>query len=102
MFGISWAEFLVILFVAVLVIPTRYWPDVARFVVRAIKYVRQIIWKITDASEQIRDQIDMQRPIDDLLRTTTDDVLNQISTIRPQSTKKTKNKATKQRRGGAK
>lgn len=101
MFGISWAEFLVILFVAVLVIPTRYWPDVARFVARAIKYVRQIIWKITDASEQIRDQIDMQRPIDDLLRTTTDDVLNQISTIRPKSGKKTKKKVTK-RQGGEK
>lgn len=99
MFGISWAEFLVILFVAVLVIPTRHWPDVARFVARAIKYVRRLVWKITDASEQIRDQIDMQRPIDDLLRTTTDDVLNQISELRPAKKQKSKKRVTA-RRGG--
>lgn len=92
MLGISWAEFLVIIFVAVLVIPTRHWPDVARFVARAIKYVRKIIWKITDASEQIRDQIDMQRPIDEMLRTTTDDVLNQISELRPKKAQKTTKK----------
>ncbi len=98
MFGISWAEFLVILFVAVLVIPTRYWPDVARFIARAVKYVRAIIWKITDASEQIRDQIDMQRPIDELLRTTTDDVLGQISSIAPKKTKSTRKKAPSRRK----
>ena len=97
MFGMSWAEFLVILIVAVLVIPTRHWPDVARFVARAIKYVRRLVWKITDASEQIRDQIDMQRPIDELLRTTTDDVLNQISELRPPKKQKSKKRVTARR-----
>ena len=48
MFGISWTEFLVILLVAVCVVPARYWPDVARFFARAVKYIRNLIWKITD------------------------------------------------------
>ncbi len=97
MFGISWAEFLVIFLVAVLVIPTRHWPDVARFLARAVKYVRGLVWKITDASEQIREQIDMERPIDDLIRTTTDDVLAHISSVRPKKSKATKDVAPKRR-----
>ena len=75
MFGISWSEFLVILLVGVLVIPARMWPDVARFLARAVSFVRRIVWKITDASDNIRRQIDLEKPIDDLIRTTTSDVL---------------------------
>jgi len=85
MFGISFAEFFVILLVSVIVIPARHWPDVARAIARAVKFVRAIIWKITDASEQIREQIDLERPIDELVRTTTDDVLAQISSPRKKS-----------------
>ena len=79
MFGISWAEFLVILLVGIVVIPARMWPDVARFLARAITTVRKLIWKITDASEQIRNQIDLEKPIEDIIRTTTDDMLDGIS-----------------------
>lgn len=80
MFGISWAELFVILLVAVIVIPARMWPDVMRFLARAVKFVRNIIWRITDASEQIKNQIDLQKPIDELIQTTTDDVLADFST----------------------
>lgn len=90
MFGISWAEFLVIILVAVLVVPTRHWPDVARFLARAVKTVRAIIWKITDASEQIKDRIEMEAPIDNILGDTARDVLNQIS----EPIKKVKKKKT--------
>ena len=69
MFGISWAEFAVIFLVAVLIIPARRWPDVARFLARAVKTVRALVWKITDASEQIKDRLDMECPIDCLLYT---------------------------------
>ena len=79
MFGISWAEFLIILLVAVIVIPARMWPDVARFLARAIKFVRGVIWKITDSSEKIKEQIDLEKPIDDLIKTTTDDILADFS-----------------------
>ncbi len=82
MFGISWAEFLVVLLVAVLVIPTRHWPDVARFLGRVVRWVRNLVWKITDVSENLRDQIELQRPIDDLIRTTTDEVLDAFSAPR--------------------
>lgn len=90
MFGISWAEFLVILIVGVVVIPSRMWPDVARFLARVVGFIRNMIWKITDASEQIKQQIDLQQPIDEIIRTTTDDVLSDFSTpIKKTRTKKT-------------
>lgn len=80
MFGISWTEFLVILLVAVLVIPARQWPDVAKFLAKCVNFIRAVLWKITDASEKIKQQIDLEKPIDDLVRTTTDDVLKDFST----------------------
>ena len=55
------------------------WPDVARFLAKAVTFIRKLIWKITDASEQIKQQIDLEKPIDDLIRTTTADMLNGIS-----------------------
>ena len=80
MFGISWGEFFVIVLVGVIVIPARMWPDVARFLARVVRFVRGIIWKITDASENIKTQIELEKPIDDLIQNTTNDVLDTIST----------------------
>lgn len=91
MFGISWAEFLVILLVAMLVIPARMWPDVAKFLARVVKFIRGIIWRITDASEKIKEQIEREAPIDDLIKTTTDDILSEIS----EPLKKTKKRGRK-------
>ena len=82
MFGISGPEFLVIVLVAILVIPSRLWPDVVRFVARIVRFVRDLIWRITDASEKIKTQIDLERPIDELIKTTTDDILSDFSTKR--------------------
>ena len=90
MFGISLAEFLVIIVVAVLVIPARMWPDVARILARIIKFVRGLVWKITDASEKIKEQIDLEKPIDDLIKTTTDDILSDFSVPRKRATKTNK------------
>ena len=87
MFGISLAEFFVIIIVAILVVPARMWPDVARFIARTIKFIRGVIWKITDASEKLKNQIDLERPIDDLIKTTTDDILDDFS-VRRKTTKK--------------
>ena len=97
MVGISWAEFFVIIVVAVLVIPSRLWPDVARFLARLVNVVRQIIWKITDASENLKQQIDLEKPIDDLIHNTTNDVLDGFSTVIKQkkTIKKTKKKVSK-------
>ena len=99
MFGISWAEFLVILLVGVVVIPARMWPDVAKFLARAVSFIRNLVWKISDASEQIKNQIDLEKPIDDLIRTTTDDVLADFSTplkkIKSKQIKTTKKIKTK-------
>jgi len=89
MFGISGPEFLVIILVAILVVPSRLWPDVARFAARIVRFVRNLIWRITDASEKIKTQIDLERPIDELIQTTTDDILSDFSVKR-----KTAKKAT--------
>lgn len=87
MFGISWAEFLVILFVAVLVVPARLWPDVARFLARMVKFVRSVVWKITDASENIKQQIELEQPVDEMLKKTTDEILDTFSTVIPKQKK---------------
>ena len=41
---------------------------------------KNLIWKISDASERLNQQIDLEKPIDEILRTTTDDVLADFST----------------------
>ena len=96
MFGISWTEFLVIVLVAVLVIPAKHWPDVARFLAGLVNFIRSLLWKITDASEKIKQQIDLEKPIDELVRTTTEDVLKDLSsTIKKVKVKAGKKKAKK-------
>lgn len=81
MFGISWAEFLVIILVAIIVVPTKYWPDVAKFLARVVRFIRNLVWRITDASEKIKEKIDLEKPIDELVGTTTDDMLADFSSI---------------------
>lgn len=92
MFGISFGEFFVILLVGVIVIPARMWPDVARFLARMVNFVRGIMWKLTDASENIKQQIELEKPIDDIIQTTTNDVLDTISTAikKPRKTSRKK------------
>ena len=67
MFGISWTEFLVILLVSVCVVPAKNWPDVARFFARVFKYIRQIVWKVSEFSEEVQQRIELEKPIDDLI-----------------------------------
>lgn len=95
MFGISWPEFFVITLVAILVVPARLWPDVARFVARIVRFVRDLIWRITDASEKIKTQIDLERPIDELIHTTTDDILSDFSVRKKSAAKKSPAKSKK-------
>lgn len=96
MFGISWTEFLVIVLVAVLVIPAKHWPDVARFLAGLVNFIRSLLWKITDAFEKIKQQIDLEKPIDELVRTTTEDVLKDFSSpIKKVKVKAVKKKAKK-------
>lgn len=85
MFGISWAEFLVIILVAILVIPSQYWPDVARALARLVKFFRSLIWKITDASEKIKEQIELEKPLDDIMKKTTKEVLDTFSEPKPKN-----------------
>ena len=77
MFGISATEFIVILLVAICVIPAKYWPDVARFFARVVKYIRKIIWKISDFSEEVQQRMDLEKPIDDLIQNAADDMFGE-------------------------
>ena len=95
MLGISGAEFLVILVIAVAVIPAKNWPEVARFLARAVKFIRDLIWKISDSADNIREQIDLEKPIDELSRQTMDDVMSAFSSpvAKQRKTKNEKRKA---------
>ena len=84
MFGISWTEFLVILLVAICVVPVKNWPDVVKFFARIVKYVRELIWKISDFSEQVQKRIELEKPIDDLITNATNDLFE-----KPKKSKKT-------------
>ena len=88
MLGISWTEFLVIVLVAICVVPVRYWPDVARFFARAFKYIRNLVWKISDFSEELQQRIDLEKPIDDLIENAHQDLF----------VKKTKSKTKKSKK----
>jgi len=90
MFGISWTEFLIILLVAVCVVPAKYWPDVMKFLARIFKYIRNIIWKITDFSEDLQQRIELEKPIDDLLENATKDIFE-----KPKKSKQTKKQTRK-------
>ncbi len=92
MFGISWTEFLVILLVAICVVPAKYWPDVARFFARVFKYIRNLIWKITDFSENLQQRIDLEKPIDDLIENAADNVFGEKIKKNKNSVKKVRKK----------
>ena len=77
MFGISWTEFLVIILVAICIVPAKYWPDVMKFLARVFKYIRNLIWKISDFSENLQQRIDLEKPIDDLLENATKDIFSE-------------------------
>lgn len=85
MLGISWTEFLVILLVAICVVPAKYWPDVARFFARAVKYIRNIIWKLNDFNEEMQQRIELEKPIDDLI---SDATRNALTTTNKKKRKK--------------
>jgi len=90
MFGISWTEFLVIILVAICVVPVKDWPNVARFFGRVFKWIRNLVWKITDVSEQIQQRIDLEKPIDDLIENATNDMFSAVKSIKKKKTVKRK------------
>ena len=90
MFGISWTEFLVILLVAICVVPAKYWPDVARFFARVFKYIRNLVWKITDFTETVQQRIELEKPIDDLLENAAQNVFEPTRIKKTPKKKQTK------------
>lgn len=80
MFGISGSEFLLIVLVATAVIPAKNWPVVFRAIAKLVNFIREMAWKITDASESVKDRIERELPIDQLARNTMDDVLEKFRT----------------------
>ena len=92
MLGISWTEFLVILLVAICVVPAKYWPEVARFFARVFKYIRNLVWQITDFTESVQQRIELEKPIDDLLENATKEVFVSRKTTKKKQTKVAKKK----------
>ncbi|MCQ2574746.1 MAG: hypothetical protein MJ156_01410 [Alphaproteobacteria bacterium] len=79
MLGISWTEFVVIILISICMIPVKYWPDVFRFFGKCVKWVRNMIWKISDVSEQVKERLDLEKPINDLIANATEDILKKQS-----------------------
>ena len=93
MFGISWTEFLVILLVAICVVPVKNWPDVVKFFARIVKNIRELIWEISDFSEQVQKRIELEKPIDDLIENATNDLFEKQKKAKKTAVKKkSKNK----------
>jgi len=90
MFGISFAEFLVIAIVAMAVVPTKNWPDVFRALAKVVKFIREMIWKITDATENIKDRVERELPMDEIIKKTTNDVMGSFTTPKRKQTKSKK------------
>lgn len=90
MLGISWTEFLVIILVAICVVPVKNWPDIAKFFGRVFRWIRQIVWRITDMSEQIQQRIELEKPIDDLLESATKDVFGDTEIVKKKIKKTSK------------
>ena len=67
--------------------PVKNWPDVARFFARVFKYIREIIWKVSDFSQEIQQRIELEKPIDDLINGATDEFFN-TSTVKKSKIKK--------------
>jgi Sec-independent protein translocase protein TatA len=100
MFGISLGEFLLILIVAVIVIPARYWPDVFRNAGRLVKTVREFIWKVQDKVDEFQTEISKYDPTDKLSGKTMQDMMATfaepiISSKTPVKRTKSKEKAAK-------
>lgn len=87
MFGISWTEFLVIILVAICVVPAKYWPDVARFFARSVKFIRNLIWKVNDFSEEVQQRIELEKPIDDLISNAAKDIFDKPKAKKKKSKK---------------
>ena len=98
MLGISWTEFLVIILVAICVVPAKNWPDVARFFGRVFRWIRQIVWRISDVSEQIQQRIDLEKPIDDLLENASNEVFGDIKIATKKAKKRTVKKKSVKRK----
>jgi len=80
MFGISGAEFLVILVVAILVIPARDWPDVARWLARVVKFFRDLVWKVSESVNEIKDQVAIEEPMTKMTQKVMDDAMSAFAT----------------------
>jgi len=101
MFGISFAELIVIAVVALAVIPTKDWPVVFKAMAQAVKFIRDLIWKITDATEAIKEQVERELPIDEIVQKTTDELTSAFATTKKtitKSVKRTTSKKTKSKK----
>ncbi|MDR3208598.1 MAG: twin-arginine translocase TatA/TatE family subunit [Rickettsiales bacterium] len=91
MLGISGLEFLVILIIAVAVVPANRWPEVARWLGKIVRHIRNIIGRIQDGIDDLENEIAKEVPIDKLSQRTMDDMIETFSTrIKPRTGRKCK------------
>lgn len=79
MFGISGSEFLVILIVAIIIVPSSKWPDVAKSLGKLFRAVKELFGKIQDNIDDLENNIAKDMPIDKLSKKTMDDMIETFS-----------------------
>lgn len=92
MFGISGMEFLIILTVAIIIVPVKKWPDVARFIGSLVRRLKIFIGKVQDEIDNIHDNVAKDIPVDSLSQKTMDDM---IATFRTPSNHRARRKRKK-------
>jgi Sec-independent protein translocase protein TatA len=100
MLGISGAEFLVILIVAMAIVPAKHWPAAARMLARALRWGRNAIARLQDGIDNLENEMAKQAPVDSLSQRTMDDLTETFSSPLKSRTR-AGNSAKPGRRGGS-
>lgn len=91
MFGISIYELFIIFFVFIIFIPVKNWADVIKFFAKITLVIKDIFNSLIQATDNLRERIEIEKPIDDLLQNTKEEIYKNIEKI-PVKKKCKKNK----------
>ena len=81
MFGISLYELFVIFFIFIIFIPVKNWSDIIRFFAKIIIFIKDLFNNLIQATDSLKERIDIEKPIDDLLQNTKEEIYKNIEKI---------------------
>ena len=81
MFGISVYELFIIFLVFIIFVPVKNWADVIKFFAKIITYIKDLFNSLIDVGNSLKEKIELEKPIDDLLKTTKEEIYKNIEKI---------------------